>query len=464
MKKRLVTFLAACMVVGTLAGCGAAEPVAESSTAVASSQSVEASQSSEPEVKEEDPQKLYEAFLDGSGKVYTEKFDGYRYDADGSEVSYYGVNDGYTLDEFLAVTLENESTFINWQQIGNVTYQFIDCGADGVPELLLKVWLTVDEYYPAEREYVMKAMDGKLQLTYQNESDPYTQEAVVSDTGAIALTSMYSYDYWYEGSGYLDANGQYRQVYNVLVSMYSPASYVLDARFYEAIAENEDQLEDVYVRVYRIGEAPEDEDDTTDSTLYYCGEKTDDEPSNGYDFKENVRLLQEVFDKSGEKLYSMQEIQSMIAAREKAIGVTDAMKQGKECKHIDLKMKDAWTQIVVNEDAGYDGYEDMDSGRVELAVYAPDDQIYDDGEAIYFYDDTVLTEYTNVYVLDEDTVFGGDNGPIFFEGYEFGDTPLTWARRMLQQQEDHPTALVGVFDIAVSEGHIDVMDGIYWWD
>lgn len=639
MKKRLVTFLLACLAVGTLAGCGAEETVAESSSqaAVESTASAESSQSTETPVKEENSKEIYEAFLAGTGKVYTEKFDGYRYDFDGSEVKYYAANDGYTLDEFLAVTLVNESTFTGKQQIGEVAYQLIDCGADGEPELLLKVWLTEDDYYPAERQYVMKAMDGKLQLTYQNESDPYTQEEVVSDTGAIASNSMYSYDYWYEGAAYLDANGQYRQVYNVLVNMFAPASYILDARFSEAVNENAEELQEVYVRVYRIGEAPEDEDDPTDSTLYYCGEKTEDEPSNGYDFKENVRLLQEVFDKSGEKLYSMQEIQSMIADREKAIGVTDVVKQGKELNLTDLKLKDAWTKPVINENLGggggtpevylpyavdfeykpgnypdldkqadqdttvideieanldkrggseYDddlyvygpgttqvlkkvpdfdwqvvstyvdtgnplldsvmksaGYDDysviyeynfglyepyysglntpvrallyigdayyeyvfwdkqlllrrtndgvsynpkvndfinslykvgwyygeylngtLDSDMTELSIFAPDSQIHDDGEVIFFSDDVEMTEVSNVYAMDEDTVFGDYAALEFFEGYQAGDTPLTWVRRMLGQLEEYPTALAGVYDISVSEGHIDSLNGIYWWD
>ena len=468
MKKRVITFLVACLTAGALAGCGAKEPVVESSVAaVESNASTESSQSietgSETAQKEDNSKEIYEAFLEGTEKVYTEKYDGYRYDAEGNKVAYYDTNNGYALGDFLTKTLEIEGEFYRQQQIDSVDYQMIDCGADGVPELLLQVWLTVEEYYPAQRQYVMKAMDGKLQLTYQNESGSYMQEEVYSDTGAVALTSMYSYDYWYEGDAYLDANGQYREVETVQVNMFLPASYSLDARFSAAVLDNEDELQEVYVRVYRIGDAPE-EDIADISSLYYCGEKTEDEPSNGYDFEENVRLLQEVFDKSGEKLYSMQEIQNLIAEREKAIGITDAVKQGKELALVELKLKDDWTLSYVNEDAGYNGYEDLDSNVVEIAVYAPDSQIRDMGNVVIFCDEPELTESSNAYVLDEDTVFAEYAEMAFFDGYEDGDTPLTWVRRMLGQQEEYYTALVGIFDFTVSEGHIDSLNGIYWWD
>ena len=106
----------------------------------------------------------------------------------------------------------------------------------------------------------------------------------------------------------------------------------------------------------------------------------------------------------------------------------------------------------------------QETHRMNLTIYAPDSQISVDGSRILFCDETEFTETSNIYVLDETTVFDDNANLDFFEGCESGDTPLTWAQRMLEQQEDHPMALAGVFDISVTDGHIDSLYGIYWWD
>ena len=458
MKKRLVTLLLACMATVSVTACSIPRDLVNQIMSGNEQQTQVKPQGSENPDRDglafndhsvakgdtaENSQKLYEAFLEGIEKVYTEEFDGFRYNEEGNKIHYYEANDGYTLEEFLAVTIENESLFEERQQIGEVAYQIIDCGADGVPELLMQVWLTVDSFYPEERQYVMKAMDGKLQLTYQNQSNSYVQESIYTNTGAISHTTMYSYDNWYEGAAYLDANGKYRPVYTGMVYMFTPAADILDERFSEAIKKNESELEEVYLRVYYIGEEPED------ANVYYCGEKEEDEPSNGYDFEENTRILKQVFDETGDKLYSMQEIQSMIAAREAEIGVTDAIKNG---EYINL------TDIELNISLSYD------NGQTDLIIYSPANQISDNGNVILFWDEMEYSETTETYIMDEYTYFNENADMAFFEGYEDGDTPMDWVRRMLGQTEDYPTALSGVFDISVSDGHIDCINGIYWWD
>lgn len=122
------------------------------------------------------------------------------------------------------------------------------------------------------------------------------------------------------------------------------------------------------------------------------------------------------------------------------------------------------TESAENTESTGETENSQETNRMNLTIYAPDSQISVDGSRILFCDETELTETSNIYVLDETTMFDDNANLDFFEGCESGDTPLTWAQRMLEQQEDHPTALAGVFDISVTDGHIDSLYGIYWWD
>ncbi len=71
--------------------------------------------------------------------------------------------------------------------------------------------------------------------------------------------------------------------------------------------------------------------------------------------------------------------------------------------------------------------------------------------------------------VDDKTVFSEDCDLVPFDGYQDGDTPLTWYRRKLEDtyNDDSNLAsmpLIGSFPVKATGGHVDELLGCYWWD
>lgn len=63
-------------------------------------------------------------------------------------------------------------------------------------------------------------------------------------------------------------------------------------------------------------------------------------------------------------------------------------------------------------------------------------------------------------ILDEDTELVH---PDQLDGYEPGDSAVEWIDRLMSREEDSIQAN-GVYDVDVTNGHIDRVYGLYWWD
>lgn len=106
----------------------------------------------------------------------------------------------------------------------------------------------------------------------------------------------------------------------------------------------------------------------------------------------------------------------------------------------------------------------VEKGRYNLYITDPTSQVYEsDGKMIYKVQIQGMDQFYT-FVLDENTKFSKDCDTGFFEGYEPGDTPLSWCKRAKANEEDKPLALAGVFDVKISGNHIDYLCGCYWWD
>lgn len=99
-----------------------------------------------------------------------------------------------------------------------------------------------------------------------------------------------------------------------------------------------------------------------------------------------------------------------------------------------------------------------------MTVYNPGDIVMTAGKATIYANDEETGEIVG-YVVDKDTVFASDAEMEFFEGYSEGDSALDWYKKMSVITDDtYSLALSGVFEVGLTENHIDVIYGTYWWD
>ncbi|MBQ1548349.1 MAG: SPOR domain-containing protein [Lachnospiraceae bacterium] len=128
--------------------------------------------------------------------------------------------------------------------------------------------------------------------------------------------------------------------------------------------------------------------------------------------------------------------------------------------------------------AGYpDAYVKESGPRLCYRVFvtAPSLDIYD------FSDDKVLIKDVRVVdaandeneremtlVVDKNTVFDANMGTQYLQNYESGDLVYDWMKRNYDRiQADHDDdnlALFGIFDVSLTNDHVDKMYGSYWWD
>ena len=262
------------------------------------------------EVTEEN---LYEAFLAGSGEVYadTADFDLTDYNLEESS-PYFESGKGYTLDEFLIVSTRNEKSVYEGCNLSGVSYTYIDCGGDGKQELALCVAFE-DGYGNAPTyEYVIKAIDGKLQLRYRTETLYRSYESLRNHFGLIEYGGSSGYSSGESGQGYLDADCNYHFIYS------EEYMYMLGAYFGDwtkvceyALEAEEDLPEDCWLYLYSFEEYDWENEEAYKDSLMYSVEPEDDP------------VVQSVIEKAGVKTWTFEEMQEKIDARYAELGIAE---------------------------------------------------------------------------------------------------------------------------------------------
>lgn len=150
---------------------------------------------------------LYEDFKKGNAKVkYTGKGDRSSYLQTSAALE---VGKSYTMEE-IAKAIESSNEYEEMKLTSNVEYTTIDCGKDGVPELLAEAPFG-DEF---RLLMIIKEIDGELVMCYDQDtwSRSYVEvrpDGVIEGSGsngAAAHVVEYSY---------VDASGEYRFYYGL---------------------------------------------------------------------------------------------------------------------------------------------------------------------------------------------------------------------------------------------------------
>lgn len=371
------------------------------------------------EINEADKTMLkYEAFLAGDEKVYINKYEFNARVEDDEPFAYFNNTNGYLIADFFKQVIETESKGYESFPFEKATYAFIDCGMDGIPELAMKAYFS-NEWDTLEREYVIKMIDDKLELTYMDESyyRDYTTitnvAGVVTETGSSGAASSFF------KIGILDKDGRY--VLDYTENTNYMALYMLGGRFDDAVANTNEDYSSLFLRRYAFEENIDGNDfDEYEKRALYSAQLKEDEESNGIDRSENERIAKILFNYVGERLYSLDEINAKIAEREKNIGFTDEVKNEKEISFTDLNLDNEY----INGDA-FSKQEDDAAGEIYM------EYIYIGSLDCFQWENEnrlrIAFEGGQTFYLDGDTVIK--------EGVPCNDDncdAITWVRRYIE--------------------------------
>lgn len=408
MKRKTIVVL--CMMVMTLAisACGKKNkvepPVEEVSTEKDITDTKTATEeTSAPamaeEVNEADvAMQKYEAFLAGDEKVCINKYEFKARVEDDDPFDYFSDKNGYLVADFFRQVIETESKGYDSFPFERAEYAFIDCGMDGIPELAMKAYFT-SEWDTLEREYVIKMIDDKLELTYMDESYYRDYTSIINVAGVVTETGSSGAASSFYKIGILDKDGRF--VLDYTENTNYTALYMLGSRFDNAVENTEEDYSTLFLRRYAFEENIDGSDfDNYEKRALYCAQLKEDDESNGIDRKENEHIAKTLFNYVGEKLYSLDEISSKIAERESNIGFSDDVKNAKEISFADLKLDSNYINgDIFSEEDGVmleETYmEYIYIGSLDCFKWESEDRlsiVFDKGQTFYLDSNTTIHE------------------------------------------------------------------------
>lgn len=269
----------------------------------------------------EEPYAVYQRLLKSEEPLYFredtyfDNSDGFRYDIE--------VDRPYEFYEICNIInmVSNSSAPVN-ELSDNISYAYIDCGADGDVELVV-LFQDLDMHYVYEDVIlVIKNVDGRLEVGHSRQFYYKENWQIANVYGWITNDRGAGTGIHVEERGCILADSVYHEVYSVLY----------DYNFHIV-------LEDLSIDV------PDDEVYAIALKSYYIWEgesyrKYDmlarDERYSGDTFTDLDVLSRVVMEASDMKLYSYEEIQKLIADREAELGVTEEIKNGPEVQWFSL--------------------------------------------------------------------------------------------------------------------------------
>ncbi|MCR5656369.1 MAG: hypothetical protein K6G06_02795 [Butyrivibrio sp.] len=312
MKKIIATSLI-CALAISAAGCGdkkietasLTEPIPEQSEAESTSENAEPTQEETAEVTSD----LYEAFKQGTASV--------KYRGTGDRSGYIElssileVDKAYTLDEII----EACKTIGVYNEDGNpnITYRSIDCGQDGVPELLVNI-----EFGAATNlTMIIKEINNELVMCFdQDGGERFYVE--VSDNGVIEAggasgANVHDMDY-----AFVDGNGDYIFYYGVTETLAPYDDYYAykNGEDYVTIPVEGLDADHIGIRDYYF------EADFTERNHmfnYYMIDDNYEDITTDADYDDS-NLLKQRFNEAGINTYTKAEMDQMISDRATEIG------------------------------------------------------------------------------------------------------------------------------------------------
>lgn len=333
MYKRIVAVIM-CVILTSLCGCGWEEPpidgkiiVDEEST---EEQGTEEQESMVDGFAEEDSSDIYQRFLDSKEPVYfreADLFEGYDLSLPVETETPYGLRD---ICEIIN-TVKNGN--ISLDEFGeHISYSNIDCGADGNPELAVNFY-NLAAPVSDEVTLIIKDVDGRLEVCYIMQ--PYYRETweLANAYGIVSYHVAAGTGVDGNFEGYIDADG----IHHVVWDEFNDYNFFYVYNFSENIPYEVSDDEMIVLKTFTFENGMPGQD--PDLKQYPDLEQYDvlasldlTMPGDNYNTENSTvdidGLSRAVAEITGMELYSLEDIQAMIEAREAELGLTDEIKNG----------------------------------------------------------------------------------------------------------------------------------------
>ena len=296
MKKRIATaVVAGVLMTAILAGCGKSADNAQANSSLFEQVSESGSESS-----------LYDDFKAGNAKA--------KYTGAGDRTSYLETSlclekgKSYTMDEIVSA-LEGST---DYKKASDTTYTMIDCGSDGIPEMLTETF-----FDPEFTLYmIIKDINGELVICFDQDAWSRSEVQVEADgkisSGGSGGAAIHIVDY-----AFVDAKGDYKFFYGCeeTLTLYNDI-YLYDKTDYQVLPVDGLDLDHIGIRDYYF-EA--DYEQRTHYYEYFMINDNYEDVTTDADYEDSNPVKQK-FSECGVKTYTRDDIEALLNARAADIG------------------------------------------------------------------------------------------------------------------------------------------------
>ncbi len=309
MKKRIATAVVAGMLMtAILAGCGKSADNTQANNSLFEQVSESGSEQSENAQSQqtESESSLYDDFKAGNAKA--------KYTGAGDRTSYLETSlclekgKSYTMDEIVSA-LEGSTEY---KKASDTTYTMIDCGSDGIPEMLTETF-----FDPEFTLYmIIKDIDGELVICFDQDAWSRSDLQVEADgkisSGGSAGAAVHIMDY-----AYVDAKGDYKFFYGCeeTLTLYNDI-YLYDKTDYQVLPVDGLDVDHIGIRDYYF-EA--DYEQRTHYYEYFMINDNYEDVTTDADYEDSNPVKQK-FAECGVKTYTHADIEALLNARAVDIG------------------------------------------------------------------------------------------------------------------------------------------------
>lgn len=277
---------------------------------------------------EELSMEAYEKFMKSEAKISFDRF----MPEDYFEGALYKTGSEYTLSEVLEIITEHYFNFTN-TKIACIDYSYIDCGKDGVNELVL-CFGGMDLYAPDDGStlvYIIKYIDGKLYLCFYYETwarcDASINEYGYYQSGGSGGANKYSSEY-----GLIDKDGNWQPIVSIESEQDINQLTLSDelGKIHE-VAEKKGIAGQIELDTIRYNENVDNSDEVGNEEYFYTFYVYDD----SWDLIEDVNLYtnsiyKDIFDEAKVPFITPDEVSTIISKKEEKVGATTEIKEGAE--------------------------------------------------------------------------------------------------------------------------------------
>lgn len=268
---------------------------------------------------ESEQENKYEKFLNDEEVLFFHKYNHYDYIDD---IKYFEEEKGYTLSEIVRILVEKYYEFSDTTEMDSISYAYIDCGMDGVEELAIS-FNGMDIYCQNDDStlvYIIKDIDNHLELCYYYETWARSS-AFINEYGYFVSSGSSGATRHGAEYGLIDKNGDWKFILGeeeeldiLFVNYPEELSRVGNVAAVKAYEGN--------IAFYTISLGDEN---------VYSFEVFDDNYENitePYMYTDSV--YKEIFDEAGVTVLPREEIEQMIAGKEKQVGLTEEIRNGQQ--------------------------------------------------------------------------------------------------------------------------------------